>query len=91
MTERQRIRRNAIATLRRAYTSDAQSALRAFLRYDRSLRGWGSCGITADERAGQRVERAIWRAKLELASIGLVYYLDAGEICTRECAKPSNG
>ncbi len=83
MTERSRIRRNAIATLRRAYASEAQSALRAYLQWNRINRRGSFNRMTPFDRRGLNVDVSITRAERELASIGLEYYIDAGEVCTR--------
>lgn len=80
MTETQ-IRRNAIATLRRAYALGNEEALRY---HERNYKySWcGGINLSLYGRA-ERILARIERAKEMLASIGLEYYIDCGEICTR--------
>ena len=81
MTEQTKIRRNAVAVLRRAYALNNEEAL----RYHERNHKYSWCGGLNWSMYGkaERILARIERAKKMLESIGLEYYLDCGEVCTR--------
>jgi hypothetical protein len=76
MTEQTKIRRNAVAVLRRAYSWDNERKLSEFrhMKYN--------CGMTTEQFAGFNVWKRICRAEEALASIGLRAVRDGDAIVT---------
>ena len=81
MTEAQRIRRNAVRVLERAYAYENEEALRYYERNSRySWHGglnWSLYG------KAERILARIDRATKALKSIGLEPYTDCGAVCLR--------
>lgn len=85
MTDIQRIRRNAVRRLERAYAPENSYFVGVYARQLRHYMRGGSVPDTrdADYRAGARIRARIDRAEIALRGVGLTHFFDCGTVVVR--------